>query len=307
MKILITGDKGFIGMHLTRELEAAGYAVRGFDRAQGDLSRPGVFARAMRDHRPDRVVHLAAQVGRLKGEDDILHTVQSNATMTMLVAHVCGASGTPVLYASSSEIYGDQGHVTVFEDTPPNLPYNLYGLSKRWGEEVLRLYAPEGLRIARLSMPYGPGAPPGRGRRAMDNFLWQAHHRMPITVHHGAVRSWCYIGDTVRGLRMILEDSPETEYNVGRSDAPVSMLELALKACELTDCPTNLICEVPAPVDQIVVKNLATVRLRQLGWAPTVDLDEGLRGVLEWVRNFDAQGEWRQDPAAMRARYRGPR
>ena len=44
-------------------------------------------------------------------------------------------------------------------------------------------------------MPYGPGCPPGRGRRAMDNMMWQAIYDMPIVTHIGSERSWCWIGD----------------------------------------------------------------------------------------------------------------
>jgi nucleoside-diphosphate-sugar epimerase len=300
-RVLITGDKGFIGTHLRTELaDHTDWEVFGHDYAYGDLSKPGVFAEALRACQPTWVVHLAAQVGRLLGEDDIVRTIRDNAQMTMLIAHACGRQKIRVLYASSSEIYGDQGTLYLTEDRLPVLPYNLYGLTKRWGEEVLRLYAPEGLRIARLSMPYGPGAPPGRGRRAMDNFLWQAHHRMPITVHRGAVRSWCYVGDTVRALRMIIENSHYEVYNVGRSDHPISMRELAHRACEMTDCPTDVIELVNAPADQTVQKHLTNDRLRNLGWRPTVELDEGMANVLDWVKNFDATG--RLYPAGRDAR-----
>jgi nucleoside-diphosphate-sugar epimerase len=130
----------------------------------------------------------------------------------------------------------------------------------------------------------------------MDNFLWHAHHRMPIIVHQGAVRSWCHVTDTVRGLRYILEDADRTPdyeaWNVGRADVPLSMHALAVKACELTGCPLNLIKLVDPPAMQTVVKNLNCDRLAMLGWKPQVDLDEGIEGVLEWVRNFDAEGNW---------------
>ena len=44
------------------------------------------------------------------------------------------------------------------------IPYNLYGLTKRWGEEACQLYCPQGLKVLRLSMPFGPGLLPGKGR-----------------------------------------------------------------------------------------------------------------------------------------------
>lgn len=286
MRILVTGHRGFIGMHLCAEFESAGYDVCGHDRDEGDLTHPGIFDGVVRDAKPDRVIHLAAQVGRLFGEADVRHTIAANATMTAIVGRSCGSRGIPVLYASTSEVYGDQGDRVCRENGPLALPHNLYGLSKRWGEEALRLYAPEGLQIVRLSMPYGPGAPPGRGRRAMDNFLWWAHHGMRITVHRGAERSWCWVGDTVRGIRLVLEGGAHEVYNVGRDDRPLSMLALARKACALADADPALIEVVEPPAAQTVVKRLATSRLRGLGWRPTVELDEGMREVYEWVRQF---------------------
>jgi nucleoside-diphosphate-sugar epimerase len=170
------------------------------------------------------------------------------------------------------------------------LPQGAYGLTKRWGEEACRLYAPDGLVVFRPSMPYGPGAPPGRGRRAMDTMLWQAHHRMPITVHRGAERSWCWVGDTVRGIRYAIEQPAAGVYNIGRDDDPRSMLDIARLACKLAGAPEDLIVERDAPPGQTVVKRLATERLRRLDWHPTVELEDGMQRVYEHVRRYDADG-----------------
>jgi nucleoside-diphosphate-sugar epimerase len=295
VRVLVTGHRGFVGSHLCRELHYNGHEVIGHDREEGDLTQPGVFSAALRRHKPDAVIHLAAQVGRLFGEDDLIHTVNANATMTTLVAQACGQ--VPVLYASTSEVYGDYGDVCE-EYGGWLLPRNFYGLTKRWGEEVLALYV-EDLKIARLSMPYGPGAPPGRGRRALDNFIWQAHHRMPIPVHRGAERSWCHVSDTVRGLRLILEHG-EGVYNVGRDDRPVTMLALAEGVCDMVGAPWSLIQEVEPPERQIVVKHLAMDRLRGLGWQPSVELEHGLPELYEWIRQFDAEGTWRPSASSSR-------
>ena len=294
MKILLTGAAGFIGSHLRYEL--AGHEVIGVDR-HGDRNidvrrelRPGIRDMLERSC-PDIVVHLAAHVGRVFGEDETKTAVLDNAMVTTVLAKDCGELGIRFAYASTSEVYGDRGEDECHEDDPLDvLPHNLYGLSKRWGEEAVRLYTEDPV-IFRFSMPYGPGAPPGRGRRALDTMLWQAQHRLPITVHRGAERSWCWIGDTVRGIRMVLESGQGGAWNIGRDDDPVSMLSVARRACELNDAPLDLVEEVDPPARQTVVKRLSTEKLRGLGWRPEVGLAEGILSVNEWVRQFDRDGQ----------------
>jgi nucleoside-diphosphate-sugar epimerase len=305
MKILITGAAGFIGSHLVDELHLHGHDVHGIDHRPaplidpGDLLTPGVFADCLDRHQPDLVVHLAAQVGRLFGEDDIRHTVRSNTEMTAVVAAECGRRGIRLAYASTSEVYGDRGDRVCRETDPLNvLPHNAYGLTKRQGEEFCQLYTEDPI-LFRFSMPYGPGVPPGRGRRALDTMLWQAHHRLPITVHRGAERSWCWIGDTVNGIVRVLESGEGGAWNVGRDDRPFTMLSLAHLACELAGADArNLIEVVDPPARQTVVKRLSTEKLRDLGWEPAVELAEGIVRVHEWVRHFDRSGNYTPQQAA---------
>jgi nucleoside-diphosphate-sugar epimerase len=295
VKYLVTGAKGFIGTHLVNELRDQGADVIAHDALgewdpEEDLRHPDVVRYLFNLSKPlDGVIHLAAQVGRVKGEDDIAHTVSSNAQMTALIAHECAKYDVPLYYASTSEIYGDWGDEEVDETQRWRLPHNLYGLSKRWGEEVVRLYCPRKHVIWRPSMPYGPGAPPGRGRRAMDNFLWWAHHGKPITVHRGSERSWCWIGDTVRAMRMTIEAGGYVHgmaYNIGRDDEPLSMHALAVLCCSLTGADLSLIEEIDPPAAQTVVKRLRTEAIRELGWEPTVNLTDGLPLLYDWIKAF---------------------
>lgn len=288
MKILVTGAAGFIGSHLVPELRHGGHKVVGVDRDEGDLRKTRVAEKLIAKHAPDVVVHLAAKVGRLFGEDDVMETVRDNAGMTALVARACGDANVRMVYASTSEVYGDGASYTWEEaDLGLELPHNTYGLSKRWGEEACRLYAPNKLTVWRISMPYGPGLPPGRGRAAIVNMLHQALNGQPMPVHRGAERSWCWIGDTVRGMRMTIEQTAGGAFNVGRDDASVSMRHVAKLACDLCDAPYSLIEFVDAPARQTVVKRLSTRKLTELGWKPEVELEEGMRRTLAWVRELE--------------------
>lgn len=296
MNILMTGASGFIGTHLSKELEQYGHDVHAVDIKDGDLTIGGIaplptMATYLIDKiKPDIVIHLAGLVGRLFGEDNPKMTIQANALSTTYIAQACAASDIRLAYASTSEAFGDHGDHPVSENVHGVLPYNLYGLSKRWAEEVATLYKSTGLQIFRLSMPYGPGLPAGRGRAALVTFLWNAIHRRPITVHRGGKRCWCWVGDAMRGVRMLIEDGGEGVWMVGRDENETSMLTVAKMACDLASAPYSLIEEIEPPDNQTVVKRLETKRLRDIGWQPEIDLREGMRRTYEAVKTYDEHG-----------------
>jgi len=298
MRILITGASGFIGTNLVPELRQYGHDVHTVDINDGDLTIGGIaplptMATYLIDKiKPDIVIHLAGLVGRLFGEDNPKMTIQANALSTTYIAQACAASDIRLAYASTSEAFGDHGDKHVPDNANPVLPYNLYGLSKRWGEEAARLYMPKDkLQIFRLSMPYGPGLPAGRGRAALINFLWNAHHGKPLTVHRGGRRCWCWIGDAVCGIRMLIEDGGSGLWLVGRDDNEVTMLEVAEMACDMADAPRSLIIEVEPPINQTVVKRLMAQRLKGIGWKPEISLEEGIRRTYNAVKQYDKEGK----------------
>jgi nucleoside-diphosphate-sugar epimerase len=297
MKILLTGAAGFIGTYLYRELHNAGYDLLGVDYNDGDLSLPDIAHRIIDKYKPHIVIHLAAKVGRLFGEEDPTLTIASNALATTYVAKACGDSGIKLVYASTSEAFGDPGNDSLDENDPGRLPHNLYGLSKRWGEEAAQLYAPEGLQILRFSMPYGPGLPAGHGRAAIITFLWQAHHRKPITVHHGGRRCLCWIGDLVSAIRLVIENGNSGAWTIGRNDNETLMLDVARMACDIADTSPDLIKQIEAPANQTVVKRLNIDRLTALGWEPCVGLLAGMKRTYKVVKLYDEEGmppaQWR--------------
>jgi nucleoside-diphosphate-sugar epimerase len=295
MKFLVTGSSGFLGAHICHELESHGHEVIGLDLQLSrfhDLRFPELVRERFSENADaDICIHLAAKVGRLFGEDDPMETIVDNVGMTALVAQACGEHGIRMAYASTSEVYGDNGTALCDEyDGPFSRPHNVYGISKFFGESLCEHYAPTDLTVFRFSMPYGPGLPAGRGRAAIINMLHQALHGKKIPVHEGAERSWCYVTDTVRAVRLALTEATPGLWNIGRDDAAVSMLTVAKIACEITGAPKHLIEVVPAPKMQTVVKRLSTERIRALGWEPEVSLTEGMKRTLEWVSTLDESG-----------------
>jgi nucleoside-diphosphate-sugar epimerase len=300
MRICLFGGAGFIGTHLAAELERRGHFVSIVDHKvdeSADLLRRGVAREALIRYDPHVVVHLAAQVGRLFGENDPEFTIRSNALMTTYAAQACRETNSRLVYASTSEAYGDQGARVMTEAGPLVVPHNLYGLSKKWGEDVARLYnGSGGLQIMRLAMPYGPGLPAGKGRAAIVNMLDQAARGEQMPTHEGATRCWCWIGDTVRGIALMIEEgevitpgitTPMHDqgwgvYNIGRDDNETSMRDVARLALRVVGKPwnENLIEMIQPPANQTVVKHISTEKLQRLGWTPDVDLHEGM--TLTW-------------------------
>lgn len=286
MKILVTGGLGFIGTHLVPYLRKNNEVI-GIDFQDGDLREAGAIEYFILKYKPDVLIHLAAQVGIFFNEKDCVHAINSNAVMTLRVAKACNQYGIRLVHTSTSEVYGEHGDQLIDENAHLiGTPTGIYAISKRWSEDAAKEYAPEGLVIIRPSMPYGPGAPPGQGRRAMDNMLWQAHHRKPITVHRGSLRSWCWIGDLCSGYETIINSGETGAFNIGRDDDERSMLWIAQESCRLAGADESLIRLVDPPAKKTMVKRLSTKRLQGLGWKPTVEIEEGMGIVYEWVKTF---------------------
>jgi nucleoside-diphosphate-sugar epimerase len=160
-------------------------------------------------------------------------------------------------------------------------------LTKLWGEESARLYAPGALVILRLANPYGPGVDPAQGKGALPTMLQQAERGERIPAFRGEARAWCWIGDISRAVRLVLESGQDGIFNVGTDGEPVSLLDVARIACELTGSPHDLIDEVEPPPGRAAPR-IHIDRLRALGWRPEVGLEDGLRLLLE---------SWRPAPA----------
>ena len=289
MRILVTGAAGFIGSYLCDELEDAGHEVIGSDISDCDLAEPGGATELVDDEKPEYVVHLAARYGRLLCRDEPHKAVSDNAAATTELAAVCAERGIPVLYTSTSEVYGDHGQDTITEDSELRTPTTIYGLSKRWGEEALSLYLPpESLTIVRLNMLYGPEQRAGYGCCALATFIKKALAGESFTVHRNTSRSYLYITDAVKALRLLIEGGHTGIFNLSNDherftteDVAEQVLLVAGGHYELTDPPSI----------QIAHKNYSSAKLRStIDWEPEVRLPDGIRNTIEAQRANPVQG-----------------
>ena len=282
MKVLVTGASGFVGRALVEELRHAdgAYEVHALGRQDGDLADEGVARAAVAEAKPDVVVHAAARIGVVRCDEEPEQAIRSNVLGTALAARAAAEHGARLSYLSTSDVYG--AAAVADEETPP-APESLYAHTKLWGEQAAALYAPEGLTVLRLANPYGPGVEAGQPKGAVSTMLRQADAREPIPVFAGEARAFCWIGDVVRAIRLVLESGEEGTFNVGWDGELVALADVARVACELTGAPQELIEEVEAPPGRVMTR-IATEKIRALGWRPEVSLDEGMRRLLETLR-----------------------
>ncbi len=279
MRILVTGASGFVGRALVEELRHGerAYEVHPLERSDGDLAEDGVAERALASSGVDTVVHAAARIGVVRCEEEPELALRSNVLATIRVAQACAAHGARLAYVSTVDVYGVAA--VAREDTPP-APISFYALTKWWGEQAAQLYAPDGLVVLRLANPYGPGVEPGQGKGALPTMLHQAGRGEPIPAFRGEARSWCWVGDVARAVRMVLESGEDGVFNVGSDADPVALIDAARIACSLTGASPDLVEEIEPPPGR-VTPSIEVERLRGLGWRAEVGLEEGLRQLLE--------------------------
>jgi len=313
MRVLVTGSSGQIGTNLALRLLADGHDVFGVDkRLNGwsddfryllqDLS--GHYA-AMAggiggvEYAPvDVVVHLAAhaKVHQLVREPA---RALENMTMTFNVLEYCRQTGTPVIFSSSREVYGDV-HRFQTEEGTADFAYteSTYSASKIAGEALVYSYArcyQLPYIVFRFSNVYGRyDNDLSRMIRVIPLFTHRILRDEPITVFGGndKVLDFTYVDDCVegivRGINGLVDGSVRNEtinlaYGEGNTLVRVAELigELAGKRPDVTLAPGRCRPRTGSP------RRAAAARA-VLGWEPSVPLDEGIAKSVAWFR------EWRE-------------
>jgi UDP-glucose 4-epimerase len=324
LRYLITGGAGFIGSHLADRLVGRGEEVlllddlsTGSRRNIAQLEAAGVpFVRgSVLDHRlvsrmasdVDTVVHLAATVGVELVVRQPLMTLLNNVRGTEIVLDAASRSGTKVLVASTSEVYGKNTAGALQEDADRVLG-SLF--KSRWSyavsKEVDEIFAFEYWRerklptiVARLFNCVGPRQTGAYGM-VVPRFVRQALQGKPITVFGDGtqLRSFCHVSDMVAGLISLL-DSSETfgdVYNVGAQNE-ISIRGLAELIIELTGSPST-VTHIPyavayEPGFEDMERRLPDISkiARTTGWTPKMSLKDILVDVIAHERALLEAGD----------------
>ena len=311
--VLVTGAAGFIGSQLCEALLARGDRVVGLDNfndfydpaikrgnlaglagrpgftlVEGDIRDGPALARLLAEHAPTSVVHLAAMAGvRPSLQDPVLyHDVNCTGTAVLLqAAHAAGIGR--FVFGSSSSVYGGNPKVPFHEDDDVSRPVSPYAATKRANELTCHTFHHlYGMDIAclRFFTVYGPRQRP---EMAIHKFvrMTEAGEALPLFGDGRSERDYTYVDDILDGVLKAHDQSRGFRiYNLGESRT-ISLRDLVAAIGRATGREPRVDWQPPQPGD--VPRTYADIgrAKAELGYAPKVDLDEGLRRFVAWYRS----------------------
>lgn len=314
MRILVTGGCGFIGSNFIRwllaargdvgvtNLDALTYAgnlenladLEGHPRLR--FVKGGIQDEAaVRDAADgvDGVLNFAAESHVDRALHGPLTFVETNVLGTAVLLEEARRRGIRrFLQVSTDEVYGSLPPEGFFTETTPLAPSSAYSASKAGGDLLVQAYRRTfGLDVVvtRSSNNYGPYQHP---EKFIPLFVSNAleGRRCPLYGDGMNVRDWLHVDDNARGLWLAFEKGRSGEvYNIGGGNERPN-LEVARRILELCGRDASLIEFVKDRPGHDRRYALDSRKSREeLGWAPQVPFEEGLRRAVEWYR---ANGEW---------------
>jgi UDP-glucuronate 4-epimerase len=313
MRVFVTGAAGFVGFCLTRALLARGEEVVGFDNlndyydpshkqrrldllhrekrftfVKGDLRDAPLLRQLFVEHKPQAVAHLAAMPGVRYSIDHPLVYGEVNVQGSLNLIDAARLSGKPrCVLASTGSVYGSVTPVPFKEDAAADRPLAPYPASKRAMELLAHSYHHLfGLPTAILRFFNVYGA---HGRPDMMPWQWSVaiSRGQPITLFNGGrmKRDWTYIDDIVAGFVAAL-DHDRFKYdilNLGCSK-PVENSDFVRIIEELVGSKAQIVEKPAPPSEPIVTYADVTKAAKTIGYRPKVNVEEGLRRFIEWMR-----------------------
>ncbi|MFO0703270.1 MAG: GDP-mannose 4,6-dehydratase [Patescibacteria group bacterium] len=317
--VIVTGGAGFIGSHLVKRLLKEDHKVVVIDNfltgSKGNLeevihdkdltiiekdvttinkNQIAGFSRKI-----EQIYHLASPASPNHHSPLSYHalpmeTMMVNTVGTHRMLEIAEIYGSKFLFASTSEAYGDPDVNPQPESYRGNVsttgPRSVYDEAKRFGETLTAYYERDknvDSRIIRIFNTYGPCMSKA-DMRMIINFIRQALEGRPITVFGDGTqtRSLIYVDDTVEGLIRLM-NSKNTKGEIVNIGAPEehTVLEYAQMVKNLTGSSSEIKFSEELPKDDPTRRKADITKAKKLlDWEPEIDLETGLRKMIDWAK-----------------------
>jgi UDP-glucuronate 4-epimerase len=331
-KIFVTGSAGFVGFHLAKALLDEGFAVHGYDgmtpyydpqlkiarhallRAYPQFSANEAMLEdvesltaAIANFDPDVIVHLAAQAGVRYSLEEPRAYVETNIVGTFNVLECARAKKVDhLLMASTSSVYGANTQMPFTETDKADTPLTIYAATKKATEAMGHAYAhlhSLPTTMFRFFTVYGPW---GRPDMAYFKFTRAILAGDPIDIYNNGDmwRDFTYVGDLVRGIRLLMDavpGGPETAVDGDSLSAAAPFRVVNIGNSDKVRL-LDFIAALEAALDRKAVRNMMPMQtgdmqatwadaslLRALtGYQPTTELHDGVARFVEWYREYHA-------------------
>ena len=270
----------------------------------GDIGDAGLVARLLAEHRPEAVVNFAAESHVDRSIDGPAAFVQTNVVGTLSLLEQVrdywkalpadAAAAFRFLHVSTDEVYGSLGDTGKFTEETPFAPNSPYSASKAASDHLVRAFHHTyGLPVltTNCSNNYGPYQFP---EKLIPLVIAKALAGEPLPVYGDGlnVRDWLFVADHCAAIRRVLEAGRVGEtYNVG-GDAERQNIHVVKTICALLDARRPRADGVARETQITYVRDRpghdrryaidASKLKSELGWAPTVDFDQGMARTVDW-------------------------
>ncbi len=298
---LVTGGCGFLGSHMCDRLIERGYDVTCTDNLQTGSCRNIAhhvdnphFSYVRHDVEQqfpdswafDEIYNFACPASPPKYQIDPIKTLRTNVLGIINVLELAKRCGAKVFHASTSEVYGDPlvhpQPESYWGNVNPTGIRACYDEGKRCAETLCfdywRMHGVD-IKVARIFNTYGPRMSADDGR-IVSNMIVQAIQGKPMTVYGDGsqTRSFCYVSDLVDGIEALMHTGKDFQgpVNLGNPEE-YTVLGLAEKVLRLSETTSEIVFK-PLPLDDPRQRKPdISLAKEKLKWAPTVNVDEGLR------------------------------
>jgi UDP-glucose 4-epimerase len=258
---------------------------------KGDANQKNDLARAFRGKRIDYVFHYAARVGVIRTAEKPLEVFADLEGIKNILDLSSKNKVKKVMFASSSEVYGEPVELPEREDGPLNI-HIPYATVKLAGEQMMRAYYEiYGLPTCSLRFfnVYGPKQDGSAYGFVVGIFVKKTLAGEPLTIfgRGNQTRDFVFVKDNIHASILALLN-PKTDgevLNIGRQKSR-TILELAKMVRKVSGRDLKFVFKEKHKGDKVVHRSASVKKLKRLiGYVPRTDLEEGLRKTLEYYKN----------------------